>query len=688
MLDIVDHIAAPAPLSNHGIKRESFARAVDRVLGYDFFVSYNHDDGMKLPRRIKERLEEAGFRVFLDQTGYVAGDDLRRETRRQVVKSRKIVVIARPLALKSEWVRREVKVALEHGKIPVIVDLNGAVKAAPENAALAKMALEGEWIRLTETLPDVDGEPTEHIISELVRGFNHTRQETWRQWIFATAALVFALLAAAATWQAFEATKARTAAEAQRDRAQGALNQIRGNEKRRVEQLSARVKREQQPAEAISQSPLQRANDLITQATGLRGGGDLRNARLRFEEAMQILQSGTSEDDKAPGWQQARVNVYMDLAGAAFDVDDPDAALATLKKGLDFLRKGAAADPLDLVWQQRLAVFRQETEPRLAEAETHFRESVRGTSTPSILPEARLEFELAAALRRLGDVEYDRGNAGSALAPYGECVSLLEQLPAAATGDSSRLVGLAKCYYRSGQALEQLQRKPEALEYYGKEVGLFKRAVVAYPAEPKWKRNAAAALEELGRLQQEMNWRDEKALHSLRDALDFRESVALMDPRWQRELEVAYRDLTEFLRPIVGREDEAKDTAEQYVLATSFTDDISQAESVGQALGTLSWHALLAGDSGRARWAAQYAVDLAPNLDWVKLNRAHTLMLSGERAEAEKIYLTTSALPAERAKRWKGTLCSDFDEMKKRKLSNRSDGLMAEVSAHFNCPDK
>jgi hypothetical protein len=78
------------------IKAEGLiARVVDRVFGYDFFLSYSHGDGMRLPRRLKERLERAGFRVFLDQTEYVAGADLRRETRRQVLKSKKIVVIGR-----------------------------------------------------------------------------------------------------------------------------------------------------------------------------------------------------------------------------------------------------------------------------------------------------------------------------------------------------------------------------------------------------------------------------------------------------------------------------------------------------------------------------------------------------------------------------------------------------------------
>jgi hypothetical protein len=43
------------------IKRNGpLMRAVDWVFGYDFFLSYSHGDSMRLPRRIKERLEQAG----------------------------------------------------------------------------------------------------------------------------------------------------------------------------------------------------------------------------------------------------------------------------------------------------------------------------------------------------------------------------------------------------------------------------------------------------------------------------------------------------------------------------------------------------------------------------------------------------------------------------------------------------
>jgi tetratricopeptide (TPR) repeat protein len=710
MPDMPDHIAALAPMSNQGISREGvIARAVDWVFGYDFFISYSHGDGMRLPRRIKERLEQAGFRVFLDQTEYVAGDDLRRETRRQVVKSRKIVVIGRPAALRSEWVRREVEVALAHGKIPVIVNLNGAVEAAPEEAALAAMARERHWLRLTETLPDPDGEPSELTVSELVRGFNHTRQETKRQRIFATAAAVLALAAGIATWQAIEATRARTVAEAQRDRAQRALNQVTGNAHRRVEALSLQTQRapqadpaapgrEPQPSAPMAQSPtpqsptprspLRQANDLMTKGSALLGSGNVRVARPLFEQAMRILESGAETESAETQWQLARFAVYRSLADAALAEGDLDQALAVLAKGLAFVQDRAAADPSDLDWRKRLAVLHQGlgrlylTQGRVAEADKHYRESIALwralASAPSPLPGAQRE--LALALRRLGDLETRGLDAEAALALYEESVSLLERLPAAAGSEGSRLGDLGLTYDHRADALAKLGRDAEALDSYGKGVTLFEQAASADAAEPSWPRNAATTLQKLGDLQGKMG-QPQAAVQSFRRALGHREGLAALDPEWQKELEAAYRHVSEFMRPMVGRETEALETAQQYLLAASFAADISQVERVGRALGTLSWSALLAGDPQLAAWAGRHAAHLAPGLDWVRLNYAHALMLSGQREQAKEIYLAAGALSAAAAQQWKDAILADFEEMKKRRID---DSLMAEIRAQLD----
>jgi WD40 repeat protein len=192
-------------------------RAVDFVFGYDFFLSYSHGDGLDYPRELKSRLQLAGFKVFLDQSEYVPGIDLRRETRRQVAKSAKMVVIGGPAALRSKWVRHEVDVALERGRTPIIIDINGDVASAPADAELAAIARAHHWLRLEETRADADAPPSDRAVAEIIRAFDATRQDSKRQRIFAAVALVFAAATAVALWEADEAYRQKQLAQ-QRER--------------------------------------------------------------------------------------------------------------------------------------------------------------------------------------------------------------------------------------------------------------------------------------------------------------------------------------------------------------------------------------------------------------------------------------------------------------------------------------
>jgi hypothetical protein len=189
-------------------------RAVDELFGYDFFLSYSHADGANYPIQTKDELEKTGFRVFLDRTEYVPGIDLRRETRRQVRKSRKIVVIGRSGAFQSVWVAREVEQALSQGKIPIIINVNGALHSAIPDSALAARAQDEHWLLLEESLEKSDGSPSDRTISELIRSFASTRQETKRLRILTAVAATFALVCALAVWQAVRASRQTAIAEA------------------------------------------------------------------------------------------------------------------------------------------------------------------------------------------------------------------------------------------------------------------------------------------------------------------------------------------------------------------------------------------------------------------------------------------------------------------------------------------
>jgi WD40 repeat protein len=166
-----------------------------------------------------------------------------------------------------------------HHKTPVIININGAVQAAGNDSGLAAMAVANHWLRLEETVPDVESPPSDHGVAELIRSFRATRQETKRQRIVATAASIFALAAAVAIWQAVEANRQRQVAV--------------GNEREANDQRNAATRNEALAKENAQRATSERDKALVTQSRFLAdvarrktAEGDRQTAMLLALEAL------------------------------------------------------------------------------------------------------------------------------------------------------------------------------------------------------------------------------------------------------------------------------------------------------------------------------------------------------------------------------------------------------------------
>jgi tetratricopeptide (TPR) repeat protein len=536
------------PISDDGIKTDGLiGRSVDWVFGYDFFISYSHGDGMRLPRCIKERLEHAGFRIFLDQTEYVAGEDLRRETRRQVVKSRKIVIVARAGALKSEWVKREVDVALDYGKIPVILNVNGAVEAAPHDATLATMARERHWLRLNETLDDPDGEPTDRAISELVRGFHHTRQETKRQRIFATAAVVLALTAGVATWQAFEATMARHTAEAQRDRAQRVLDQVIASATNRVLTLvehaseDARTQREiakairgEQTSLSVAEADTARLSELVSLASRY-SASDASAAAMKAAEAVLSRSDASGEDEQAGS--DARVLALSEahkIAGvAASRLGRTERAIKELARSLSLTRSLAIRSPDNVAVREHLAVALQNMGDisfqigKLEDADQHFAEALKLRSDAATAAASDPLVE-AALHNRIANVRLGQGRSEAALESAKQSVELLERQPVAGTDPDAVQRQLSVAYELIADALTGQDRPTAALDWLVRDLVLVKQLAEHAPQNGVHQHDLAIVYDKIGKVQQRLKHRE--------DALGaYAKAIAIGEQSYQKE---------------------------------------------------------------------------------------------------------------------------------------------------------
>ena len=58
---------------------------IDRLFGYDIFISYGRGEANQYVAALAEALKSAGFSVFLDSEVYTAGIQLAQETQRRVL---------------------------------------------------------------------------------------------------------------------------------------------------------------------------------------------------------------------------------------------------------------------------------------------------------------------------------------------------------------------------------------------------------------------------------------------------------------------------------------------------------------------------------------------------------------------------------------------------------------------------
>lgn len=173
-------------------------RLLDRISGYDFFISYAHADAPGYAEQLTQRLKDRGFRVFLDRQVYVAGDELNAATLRRVRASSKLIVVVGERALQSHWVLQEVETAIRASRPVIAIDLLGDLAHGADDNRLA--ALLRDRIHIREPQGPSDG-PSESTLASLRRSFQATRREALRLRVALGATLFFAVLAGFSYWQ-------------------------------------------------------------------------------------------------------------------------------------------------------------------------------------------------------------------------------------------------------------------------------------------------------------------------------------------------------------------------------------------------------------------------------------------------------------------------------------------------------
>lgn len=483
-----NHLARSTALASRGLDAlgRCLRGAADWIFGYDFFVSYSHDDGLNYPRLLRTRLEQAGFRVFLDQTDYVAGIDLQRETRRQVSKSRKLIVVGRPVALRSTWVRREVDVAVAQGKTPLVIDVNHSVENAGSESGLAKMAIESEWLRLREFIPENDGDPSTNTIAELVRGFQHTRQETKRIRVLAGVAGMLAVLAFGATWSALEARRQRSLTErnfqAAKQAADGlvfdiaqGLRNVQGLRADSVQKILGRA--ETTFDKLLENDP---TNPSLRRSKATMLGefsvtfltvGDIDRAARSAADGVAIAEGLVAQDPKNDGDRRDLARLLQKLADSETEKGRFDDARALHERALAIRKDLAAAAPED----QEAARDVTASLARLAEIAETLGQYPRALDLLREVLERRerlaranprMRRDLTVAHVKVGDVHLAEGDVGGAIASFDAAIQIARQLADEDPTSALQRRDLAVNLQRQGNAAVKGKNGPLAITAY------------------------------------------------------------------------------------------------------------------------------------------------------------------------------------------------------------------------------
>lgn len=484
---------------------------------------------------------------------------------------------------------------------------------------------------------------------------------------------------------------------------------------------------------SIPEVDLKRASDLLDLSSSFFSRDDALAAFNTTKKALLILdgQAGSHQDLK---WQQSLVEACERLAKAAARIGEHEQARAALQRGVQIAENLTDANPGNISLLRLRASSEQSfgswllTQDKIDEANIQYQQAlIVRKSIATIDASLDVKRELADIVARIGDLFLAKGNAVEAIDHYKQSVGILDELMKGNrtndelardqsanyqhiadalrhAGNNSDAVSwinldleiaerlsasnrenplwqhdLASSLDRLAEVQGALGKLDSALTTYQKSLAILEALVALTPRASGWQRDVAAVREAMGKLLVRQQRVDE-AVDVFRQSLSTREALAASfeEKSWQSELEAAYRRASEVMLRM-GRPQDALETSEQYLLATALSPESGNDKPgrVARALGTLCWSALFAGNISRSVWAGYEGTLLAPDVDWIKINYAHSLMFSGEIGSAKEIYLSGIKNDSAAASAWKQTIRNDFAELRKKKMTN---DLMTDVS--------
>jgi tetratricopeptide (TPR) repeat protein len=639
---------------------------------YDAFISYSHANDKPIAAALQSAIQTLGkpwwkvrvAHVFRDDTSLTATPALWAKIQEALVGSQNLIFLACPQSAQSKWCNREVAFWIEtKGPGSVLIGLTEGelvwdekdkdfvwTADPPLPEALQKcFAAEPLWIDLrpfrnvrpsrrdqnflsvsASLAAAVRGVPRENLLSE------ELVQQRRNLLLARGAAVSLSLLAAAAVWQAVEATRARNVAQDQRDRAQRVLNQVMATSNNRVLALAERMQggaayqskivEISNPSRKPSLSGPERASSLIDLAKSYLDNEEGGAALDAAQASLAILSSGPTQNPPPESILISTAKAHQLLADTNLRLGKNEKAAIEAAQSLSITEDLVAAHPDEANLRMLLAASYQGTgdvarqgkdwEKALNAYRRAFELASQSGGKDSDQSQFAADINLRMALVLTQQSKFDE-----ALALCNGAVSSLESLGQASPEDKALRRPISVAYSVTASTLVAAGKPAEALGWLEKDIAIAEQLANSNQSNPVYLHDVSVSYDQLGKLCSDLHkteaaieavkkgisyantlgvngfkrlqWqRDtavmyenlglylaakdklQNAIDEFRQSLQIRERLAAVsfDPSWQRELENVYRR-TRTLLLKENRPKEALETAEQELFETSFSPE-------------------------------------------------------------------------------------------------------------------
>lgn len=353
--------------------------------------------------------------------------------------------------------------------------------------------------------------------------------------------------------------------------------------------------------------------------------GDLIGAARALRESLTLSEWLVREDPNNRSWQRSVAVAQSKIADLQKEQGDLEQAVAMQRMALAILDRLAQESPDDSDGQHDLSLAHERL-GAILEAQGELTEALKAHQARQIIISSLYtrdptrtdwQHDLALSYGAVGTIRKSLGDSEAALAAYRKFAELMEQLTERDADHPQWRHDAGSSQEKIGDMLAAKGDLNAAAAAYGRFAAISRDLAAQNPRNIQFQRDYAAALTRLA-LTSERSGNLAEASRLQQDGAKILETVAA-----RLGTEAAHREL-------------------------------------GSALGRLAWYLLLVRQPDNAASTAKRAATLAPGDLKVQLVRAHTLLLSAQPVEAEKIYRAHLGSSLAGTRSWSSAVSDDF----------------------------